>query len=516
MKLQSIFSLAAFCGIEPANAAGGLEHKDIIAHTQQGAVRGVQVHDRVDAFLGVPYAQPPVGKLRFHPPQPLEIVREPKAREPFNATRPSPACYQFRYNSILGDSLKPSTPESEDCLTLNIYVPKKTSKTKGKKLPVYVWSYGGGFGEGAASVPLYDPTDFVAESRDIIVVTWNYRLNIFGFPNSPALRHQNLGIRDQRLALEWLRDNLDSFGGDPRRIVFGGQSAGADSGHSMVYSHPRDPIVSALLLQSGMIEIVNARTAGADFEYVRVAGAVGCLNSDRAKELECMRMIDADRLKHAITNSTLNRFGSPYGGMPMADNVTVFTNEEYAKRGKAGHFARLPTLMGMMLDEGDGVANWDPVKGINKTISRIMTETLFECNMIAETGYRAKHHVPVWRYLNKGVFPEVTTFPWARAYHAADIPLLMGTYNLMAGNKTADHGGSTTKEASRFLQHFFAAFIRDPTHGLKKSYGLPIYEPNTSTSVELFKNNKPALTRILIPDNPACAHPTPLPENESP
>ncbi|KAL3964549.1 hypothetical protein ACCO45_001553 [Purpureocillium lilacinum] len=517
MKLQNIFSLAALCGIGKADASSE-SREDIIAHTKQGPVRGIQVHDRVDAFLGVPYAQPPVGKLRFQPPQPLKVTRISQRRgEAFNATKFGPACYQFMYNTILGDSGKPSTPESEDCLTLNVYVPKRSGKTeKKKKLPVYVWSYGGGFGEGSNSVPLYDPTDFVAESKDIIVVTWNYRLNIFGFPNSPALRHQNLGIRDQRLALEWLRDNLASFGGDPRRIVFGGQSAGADSGHSMVYSHPRDPIISALLLQSGTIEILNARSADADFEYVRVAGVVGCANSDREKELECMRTVDADRLKHAITNSTLNRFGSPYGGMPMADNVTIFTNDEYAKRGKAGNFARLPTLMGMTLNEGDAVTNWDPVKGINKTVSRIITETSFECNTAAESGYRALHHVPVWRYLFKGVFPEVTTYPWARSYHGvADIPLLMGTYNLMASNKTVGDKSSTTKEASRLLQHFFAAFIKDPTHGLEKSYGLPTYRPNSTTLVELFNENKPSLTRARATDNPACANPTPIPWDET-
>jgi len=97
----------------------------------------------------------------------------------------------------------------------------------------------------------------------------------------------------------------------------------------------------------------------------------------------------------------------------------------------------------------------------------------------------------------------------------ADIPLLMGTYNLMASNKTVGDKSSTTKEASRLLQHFFAAFIRDPTHGLEKSYGLPTYRPNSTTLVELFNENKPSLTRARATDNPACANPTPIPWDET-
>lgn len=153
--------------------------------------------------------------------------------------------------------------------------------------------------------------------------------------------HQNLGLRDQRLALEWLRNNIHAFGGDPKRIVIGGQSAGSISAHAMSYAYPKDPIASGLLLQSGTIEGLGALTSTPDFEFVRVAEAVGCLNIDRAKELECMRRVDAEQLQHAISNQTFNLFGSPYGGWPMVDNTTVFTNEEYERKGRAGEFAHV-------------------------------------------------------------------------------------------------------------------------------------------------------------------------------
>jgi carboxylesterase type B len=170
----------------------------------------------------------------------------------------------------------------------------------------------------------------------------SYRLNIFGFPNSPALDAQNLGIRDQRTALEWVRGNIANFGGDPNRIVLGGQSAGIDAGHAMLYSHPDDPIVSGIAMQSGTVQVIGAVTENADAEFVRVASAVGCRDeSDRENELACMRTVDAATLRRGISNETTSFYGSPSGGGPMVDNVTIFTLEEYARRGKAGAFARI-------------------------------------------------------------------------------------------------------------------------------------------------------------------------------
>lgn len=124
-------------------------------------------------------------------------------------------------------------------------------------------------------------------------------------------------------------------------MVLGGQSAGAISAHTMTYAYLEDPIVSALILQSGTVEQLGTKRAGPDFEFVRVAQAVGCASRDRKQELECMRMVDATKLQHAISNKTLNEVGSPHGGMPMADEVVMFTPEDARRRSEAGQFARL-------------------------------------------------------------------------------------------------------------------------------------------------------------------------------
>jgi carboxylesterase type B len=178
--------------------------------------------------------------------------------------------------------------------------------------------------------------------RARVLTCSSYRLNLFGFPNSPALKAQNLGIRDQRVALEWVRDNIAGFGGDPAHIILGGQSAGADSGNAMLYSHAKDPIASGLAMQSGTVQVIGAATEDQDAEFVRVAEAVGCRDAaDRTEELDCMRRTDAERLHRAVSNTTFNTFGSPAGGVPMVDNETLFTIQEYDVRGREGRFAQV-------------------------------------------------------------------------------------------------------------------------------------------------------------------------------
>ncbi|OAA52748.1 carboxylesterase family protein [Beauveria brongniartii RCEF 3172] len=490
--------------------------QDPIASTRQGLVQGTRVHSRVNAFRGIPFAKAPLASLRFMPPQPLDgqaLVRDGPVRD---ATEFGPVCLQFHYRSVMGDALIETSGQSEDCLTLNIFVPSSVACSAGPKplLPVFVWSFGGAFGEGGASMPLFDPTNFVAENQDIIVAhkkPGSYRLNLFGFPNSPALKAQNLGIRDQRVALEWVRDNIAGFGGNASHIVLGGQSAGADSGNAMLYSHADDAIIQGIALQSGTVQIIGAATENADAEFIRVAAAVGCRDAtDRARELRCMRDIDADRLHRAVSNKTLNEFASPAGGSPMVDNEILFTPQEYHVRGREGRFARVPTLLGVTDSEGDSVLNWSVECGVNKTVSAIISASLLNCNVALESQHRHLNNVPTWRYRYMGVFPEVTPYSWLGSYHQADVALLMGTYSTI--NNTTLHPKSTTAAASRHLQRLFGTFVRDPANGLRKEYGWPVYDPSLKSLMELFRNN----TVSAVLQEPAlydeiCQNPPPIP-----
>ncbi|PKX90586.1 carboxylesterase family protein [Aspergillus novofumigatus IBT 16806] len=502
---------------------------DIVVRTQQRIFYGVTVHDKVDAYLGIPYAKPPLGDLRFRPPQPLDIDDDHTI---VNATQFGPVCYQFRYKTVLGDNVAPTTPESEDCLSLNIFTPR--GRPKSKLLPALVWLYGGAFNEGGSSVPLFNPTGLVANHADIIVVTLkfvycstqpimllfhsihsersqisSYRLNVFGFPNSPAIPidQQNLGIRDQRAALEWLRENLAAFGGDPTRITLGGQSAGADSAALLTYAFKDDPIVQGLILQSGIPEYVGPQD---DFVFIQAAERVGCRSAaNRTNELNCMKSVPAPILHRALSNLTVNPFGTTGGG-PMIDNITLFSAEEYRRRGSVGSFANVPVLMGITNNEGDGVLNWSE-KGVNKTHSDILTTTYFHCPMSQEAFFRAKHQVPVWRYRYMGVFPTVTFFSWLGSYHQADIAFALGSYRHLKPHKKPQW---YEVAASDYLQKAWAAFIKSPRDGLLRKMGWPIYNPNGTTLVELFANNTPtARLRDPADFDAICSHPPPIPSD---
>lgn len=180
----------------------------------------------VRSFLGIPFALPPTGKRRWLPPQKRLSIA------PFIASNVGPSCPQFvtTKRAPLNTSVWASTgggqteaypPEvdysyfSEDCLTLNVWAPRKP---KGL-LPVLVFIPGGGFTQGGTNTLHYNPQAWVQRSQEHIVVTLNYRLNIFGFPNAEGLEEQNVGLLDKRMAIEWVRDNIAKFGGDPKRIV---------------------------------------------------------------------------------------------------------------------------------------------------------------------------------------------------------------------------------------------------------------------------------------------------------
>ncbi|MBR1646302.1 MAG: carboxylesterase/lipase family protein [Selenomonadaceae bacterium] len=193
--------------------------KTCSAVTRHGTYNGFVSKRGVKTCLGIPYAKPPVGKLRWRAPEPLD-----ESSSEFDATEFgfSPMQEEDKYESA---SL---FPQSEDCLTLNIW----TSARK-NNLPVMVFIPGGGFVGGGSRDPIYNGENFAA-TQDVLIVTINYRINVFGFMNFAAVDPNfedtgYLGLKDQRLAIEWVRENILSFGGDPSNITIFGESAGSGS-----------------------------------------------------------------------------------------------------------------------------------------------------------------------------------------------------------------------------------------------------------------------------------------------
>jgi carboxylesterase type B len=215
--------------------------------TTSGILSGSST-DNVNTFLGVPYAQPPIGDLRWKTALPIN-----SSRTAFDATRFGAGCGQLLipgYASVFSTAnitLLP-TNQSEDCLSLNIWAPKNA-----KRLPVIIFVHGGGYQYGVSSTAMYHG-DHVAETGRAIFVSINYRLNIWGFPSSTPVDgfEQNIGITDVRLAIEWVATNIAQFGGDPAQIIFSGQSAGAGIGEQLLYAFEKDSIFVGQIIQTLM------------------------------------------------------------------------------------------------------------------------------------------------------------------------------------------------------------------------------------------------------------------------
>jgi len=190
---------------------------DLVVRTNAGELRGSH-ENGIAVFRGVPYAAAPVGELRFAPPQQVPAWRGVR-----DASHDGPIAPQGRSRlaHVMGDFER---PQSEDCLTLNIWTPAADSK----KRPVLVWIHGGAFASGAGSLLWYSGERFAA-SGDVVVVSINYRLGALGFLCLPGISDGNLGLLDQVAALHFVRDNIAAFGGDPNNVTAVGQSAGAAS-----------------------------------------------------------------------------------------------------------------------------------------------------------------------------------------------------------------------------------------------------------------------------------------------
>src|SRR3984957_8537097 len=217
MRLRVLAGLMTFISLAAFGASLPLQVK-IDTGTIEGKANGP-----VRAFLGIPYAAPPVGELRWKPP--AAVAKWTGVRK---ATDFGPHCMQGK---VYGDMKFRDSGGSEDCLSLNVWVPTETS---GAKLPVMVWIYGGGFAAGTTSEARQDGTHLAQQG--VVVVSMNYRLGIFGFFVHPELAKEsgrnsagNYGLLDQLAALEWVHDNIAAFGGDPGNVTIFGESAGSFS-----------------------------------------------------------------------------------------------------------------------------------------------------------------------------------------------------------------------------------------------------------------------------------------------
>ena len=243
MRQHSIRAVTVLLASALAASAWGAEQ----VKTANGVVEGVTEKSGIRAFRGIPFAAPPVGDLRWKPPQPVknwEGVRQADKFGPRAMQRP-----------IFGDMNFRSDGMSEDCLYLNVWTPAKSGD---ERLPVLVYFYGGGFMAGDGSEPRYDGASMAR--KGIVAVTVNYRLGVFGFLAHPELTGEsphhasgNYGLLDQNAALRWVRRNIAAFGGDPDKVTIAGESAGSVSVSAQMASPLSKDLIAGAIGESGSL-----------------------------------------------------------------------------------------------------------------------------------------------------------------------------------------------------------------------------------------------------------------------
>jgi len=429
------------------------EHGAVV-RTETGRVRG-RVSRNNRTFHGIPFAAPPVGALRWQPPRPplpWTGVRDATAR--------SPRCAQSA-DAVAG------TPASldEDCLYLDVTTPR----SPGRLRPVMVWIHGGGLRSGSGS----DLDELrLSAAGDVVVVSINYRLGIFGFLGLPGLEGAaTFGLQDQQAALSWVERNIRAFGGDPENVTVFGLSAGADSICAQLTSPAARGLFDKAVLQSSPCtqeDGPNLIFATLDPAYdtwkpltlaedigVDVAARLGC--SDPGAVLACLRELPVDKLLGATSSAGIEPYWSPAYGTPILP-------EHPGQAVRAGRFHRVPILQGVTHDEGTfftaaGGYTWitpelypvlleaafgskAPLVEATYPLSQyvspshawsaLITDGAFACTSLASNAELARH-VPTFAYEFADrdaplIFDLAAEYPLG-AYHGADIPYLHGTVN---------------------------------------------------------------------------------------
>ena len=401
---------------------------------------------------------------------------------------------------------------SEDCLTLNIWTKYTGGKPKGVMLSVP----GGGYVAGSSNSRTYDGSKFV-DQENIIVVSfkyvgkhqaihfctinnYSYRLNILGFPGAPGTR--NLGLLDQRLAVEWVQHNIAKFGGDPSRITLAGESAGGGSVDYYSYAWAEHPIVAGLISQSGTIPLVQPLSKEIAAEnWFNTSASLGCGNktSDSNQVLDCMRGKNVTVIMNAISQASI---GSVLF-TPFVDGVMVF--DDYKVRSAAGKFTKKPLLIGHNDFEASLFDLIQRLKNITlpQSFWYAFDNARFFCPVADRAAVNAKYNLPTWRYRYFGDWPDMRLSKtiYTGAYHGADVNILLDTIPHGTGIPK-----STREEIAfgKYMRGAWAAFVSDPERGLRE-YGWPNYDPDTESLVRLAYMNATELdTASPTPYDSVC------------
>lgn len=367
------FYRSAFGALSPAAAGPSAAPRagpvGPVVRIASGSVSGAESRG-VLSFVGIPFAAPPVGDLRWRPPQPVTPWAGIRACTNFGPACPQPA--DMVYNI-------PFKPQSEDCLYANVWTPA----TNGTPRPVMVWIHGGGNTIGGANSPVYDGRHFAASG--VVLVSIQYRLGPFGYLAHPALTAEakaldgraasgNYGLMDQLAALKWVQANVAAFGGDPRNVTIFGESAGAANVTHLMTSPLATGLFHRAIAESGYFGETTPMLASDRSPAIRSAHATGLeygkaigVPGDDAAALKALRALSAEKLLSVpFAVGSLRSAGGAAGGKrpfrlgPVVDGWVL--PEEPGAVWAAGRMLKVPLMAGSLLDDGSIFSRGSPVK----------------------------------------------------------------------------------------------------------------------------------------------------------
>jgi para-nitrobenzyl esterase len=343
-------------GLSSAGYADSLSVK-----TEQGKVTGKAINNgKVNAFLGLPYAAPPVGDLRWKAPQPTA-----KWKGERDATKFGAHCAQGR---VFDDMVFQDNGDSEDCLFLNVYTP--ADATDKSKLPVMFWIHGGGYSGGASNEPRHNG-DFLP-TKGVVLVTINYRLGVFGFLATSDLAKEaggtagNYALMDMVAALQWVKENIKKFGGDPENVTIFGESAGSFAVSTLMAAQPARGLFAKGIGESGGAFSDVLPTDDLQSRLKKDDDWVATLN---VKSLAELRALPTDQILVAAK--------AKKGGFPP-DIDGKFLTEPIPATYAAGRQARVPLLAGWNRDEGSFLGNGMTAEKWKATAARLFPDRASE------------------------------------------------------------------------------------------------------------------------------------------